>query len=208
MNSDKTELKILYAAQELFFRYGIKRITMDDIAKHLSVSKKTIYQYFEDKNKIVDSLCAVSLTENEAKFRQIAENSKDSIHEMLEAAKYMTEIFSKINPVFFYDLQKLYPAAWKRFNDFKNSNVMSMLKDNLNAGIQKGYYRKDINVELMAKYRIIQVDLIFTPDIFSNASYSLAIINEALLDNFMHGITTLKGHRLINKYKQIQEEEE
>ncbi len=208
MSSDKIELKILYAAQELFFRYGIKRITMDDIARHLSVSKKTIYQYFEDKNKIVDSLCAVSLTENEEKFRQIAESRKDPIHEMLETAKFMTETFSKINPVFFYDLQKLYPSAWKRFNDFKNSKIMTMLKDNLEVGIQKGFYRKNINIELMAQYRIIQVDLTFSPDVFSNSAYSIAEINEAMLDNFMHGITTLKGHRLINKYKHIQEEEE
>ncbi len=203
-----TETKIRLAAQELFFKYGIKRITMDDIARHLAVSKKTIYQFYEDKNKIVDSLCDISLHENECRFKEIADLSKDPIHEMLEAAKHMTTVFSKINPVFFYDLQKFYPNAWKRFNEFKSGMVLDMLQKNLSEGISKGYYRKDINVQLMARYRIIQVDLILTPDVFPAPEYGIARINELLLDHFMHGITTLKGHRLINKYKEIQEDDE
>ena len=204
----KTETKILLAAQELFFKYGMKRITMDDIAKHLAVSKKTIYQFYDDKTKIVDSLCDLSLHENECTFKNLAETAKDPIHEMLEAAKHMTSVFSKINPVFFYDLQKLYPKAWKRFTEFKSGIVLNILKKNLQEGIEKGYYRRDINVDLMARYRIIQVDLILTPDVFFNTEYNIAKINEVLLDHFMHGITTLKGHKLINKYKEIEEDEE
>ena len=204
----KTETKILLAARELFFKYGMKRITMDDIARHLAVSKKTIYQFYEDKTKIVDSLCNLSMQENECKFTELSETSKDPIHEMLEAAKHMTNVFSKINPVFFYDLQKFYPNAWKRFNEFKNGMVLNVLQKNLEEGIEKGYYRKDINVALMARYRMIQVDLILTPDVFLDSENSMAKINEVLLDHFMHGITTIKGHKLINKYKQIQEDED
>ncbi|MFL5753687.1 MAG: TetR/AcrR family transcriptional regulator [Bacteroidia bacterium] len=201
-----TKTKILFAAQELFFKYGIKRITMDDIAKHLAVSKKTIYQFFEDKNLIVDSLCDISMKENECSFRKLAESSKDPIHEMIEVAKHMTTVFSRINPVFFYDLQRYYPQAWKRFQGFKNGLVHEMLEKNLKEGISLGYYRKDQQISMLAKYRIHQVDLALSPEVFLNEEFSISQVNSFLLDHFMHGITTIKGHRLINKYKQIEEE--
>lgn len=202
-----TKTKILFAAQELFFKYGIKRITMDDIARHLSVSKKTIYQYFEDKNLIVDSLCDLAMKENEARFRELAAESKDPIHEMVQTAQHMSSVFTKINPVFFYDLQRFYPEAWKRFQGFKNGLVYEMLEKNLRDGIRLGYYRKDLNTKMLAKYRIHQVDVALSADVFFDGEYNIMEVNVFLLDHFMHGITTLKGHKLINKYKQIQEEE-
>ncbi|HWY34547.1 MAG TPA: TetR/AcrR family transcriptional regulator, partial [Nitrosopumilaceae archaeon] len=156
--------KILFAARDLFFKFGTKRITMDEIAKHLGVSKKTIYQYFEDKNLIVDSLCEASMCENEVSFKELTERSKDPIHEMIEVAAHMTTVFSKINPVFFYDLQKFHLEAWKRFNEFKKGMVSTMLEKNLKEGIRLGYYRKDLNITLMAKYRILQTDIALTPD--------------------------------------------
>jgi AcrR family transcriptional regulator len=202
----ETKTKILFAAQELFFRYGVKRITMDDIAKHLAVSKKTIYQFFEDKNLIVDSLCTISMNQNGEQFRAIAETSKDPIHEMVEVANHMAVVFSKINPVFFYDLQRYYPEAWKRFQEFKNGMVMDMVEKNIIEGVRLGYYRKDLNIKMLAQYRILQVDIALNPETFSG-QFSIVDVNAFLLEHFMYSITTIKGHKLINKYKQIQEEE-
>src|ERR1700752_4539135 len=95
-------LKILLGAQELFFKYGIKAITMDDIAKHLSMSKKTIYQYFKEKDEIVLTLMTEKIKEDELQFSKMHEESENIIEELFGVMKCMSDNIGKMNPVLFY----------------------------------------------------------------------------------------------------------
>ena len=85
--------------------------------------------------------------------------------------------------------------------------MMGFVEENLRNGIREDLYRKDINVKIMAKYRMEQVGMAFNPTIFPPDKYNIKDVQMILLDHFVHGITTLKGHKLINKYKEIKEEE-
>ena len=116
----ETKDRILQGAEELFYKFGIKSVTMDDIAKHLSISKKTIYQFFSDKNELVVTLMSVKLKEDECEFRQIQTESENVIVEVFNMMKHMGVMFSKANPNVFYDLQKYHPNAWAHFKNFKN----------------------------------------------------------------------------------------
>ena len=84
---------------------------------------------------------------------------------------------------------------------------MRMVEDNLRKGISQGLYRRDINIPVIARLRIEEVEMGMNPEMFPSQQFRLADVQIALFDHFLHGITTLKGHRLINKYKQITEEE-
>lgn len=203
----ETKDRILTAAHELFYKYGIRSITMDDIAKHLSISKKTIYHFFEEKDEIVGACCNGDLKDHGCRMEDITAHSKDAVHEMIECMKYLGEMFSAMNPNLFYDLQKYHPASWKIFMNFKNHNIMKMVEDNLRRGIKEELYRPDINIKVLAKLRIEEVELAMNPDAFPPGKFNLQDVQLALLDHFIHGITTLKGHKLINKYKKIKEEE-
>src|SRR3954466_12358088 len=97
----ETKDRVLQGAEELFFRYGIKSVTMDDIAKHLAISKKTIYQFFEDKNEMVETLMAQSLKKDECEFKQIQRESENVIVEVFNMMKHMGNMFSKVNPNIF-----------------------------------------------------------------------------------------------------------
>lgn len=180
---------------------------MDDVAKHLAMSKKTLYQHFKDKNDMVMKCCHHDLVNRECVFKDIAAQAKDAIHEIMQMMKHMESMFTKMNPNLFYDMQKYHPAVWRMFREFKEGNMMKMIEENLHKGIHQGLYRKDIDIPVMARLRIEQVEMGFNPEIFPPGKYNLANVHFALFDHFLHGITTLKGHKLINKYKQITEEE-
>ncbi|HXC06919.1 MAG TPA: TetR/AcrR family transcriptional regulator, partial [Bacteroidia bacterium] len=96
--------RILKGAEELFFRYGIKSVTMDDIARHLGISKKTIYQSFGDKDEVVNTLMDFKLTEDESTYCQISTSSSNIIEEIFLLMKHMSSLFGKINYNVFYDL--------------------------------------------------------------------------------------------------------
>ena len=115
----ETKDRIVLGARELFFKYGIKSITMDDIAKHLGISKKTIYQFFDDKDQIVLSLMNQTLIINQSNFDAISKSAKDPIHEIVLTAEHMRNIFTEINPIVFSDMKKYYPEAWIQFIQFK-----------------------------------------------------------------------------------------
>lgn len=203
----ETKDRILKGAEELFFKYGIKSITMDDIAKHLGISKKTIYQFYADKNEVVEKLMMQSTQTNECEFRKIGEQSANVIEEVFAMMKHMGAMFSQMNPNLFYDLQKYHPNSWKMFKKFKEECIEVMVENSVKRGIEQGLVRADINTKIMARLRMEQVEMGFNPQAFPPDKFKILDVQLALLDHFLHGICTLKGHKLINKYKEVTEDE-
>jgi hypothetical protein len=121
--------------------------------------------------------------------------------------KNMGEMFSEMNPNLFYDMQRHHTTAWKMMSDFKEKMILKMVEHNLLRGIREGLYREDINIQVLSRLRIYQVDMGFDPDRFPPSKFNIRDVQLTLLDHYMHGITTLKGHKLINNYKQIVEED-
>lgn len=199
--------KILKTAIELFFKFGIKRITMDDVAKELGMSKKTIYNYYKEKDDLVNCMCMAEIVRHEAEFKNIASISKDPIHEVALLSENMTEMFQHINPIFFLDLQKFYPAPFNRFQKFKEDFIYKEILRNVKDGKDKGIYRADINEEFVSRYRLAQIDMLMFGNYYSFEKISFTKSHEMLLDLFVYGICTVKGHKLINNYKKIKEEE-
>lgn len=201
------QTKILHTALDLFYKYGIKRVTMDDIARELGMSKKTIYQYYKEKDDLVNQLCEAEMQKHEHKFETVHQQANDSVHEMLLISKHMQEMMNNINPLFFMDLQKFYPEALKRYKQFKDGCATIQIKRNIAKGIELGVYRSSIDSDFAAKYRLMQIDAVMFGSYFSFDKFSFTQTHQLILDMFLHGLCTLKGHKLINKYKEIQEEE-
>lgn len=203
----ETKDRILKGAEELFFKYGIKSVTMDDIAKHLAISKKTIYQFYSDKNEIVETLMQLSLKQDECEFQEIQKEAENMIDEVMKMMKHITTMFSKVNPNIFYDLQKYHPKAWNQFKLFKQTVMAKVIEDTIERGKKEGIVRPDIDSRILSRMRIEQVEMGLNPEIFSPAEFKMLDVQLTMLDHFLHGICTLKGHKLVNKYKQITEEE-
>lgn len=199
--------KILKIALELFFKFGIKRVTMDDIAKELGMSKKTIYHYYKEKDDLVNQLCIVEMQKQELIFKNIEKQSIDPIHEIIIISNTVSEMMQHINPVFFLDLQKFHSNAFLEFQKFKDNCAYKDLLRNIKSGKEIGVYRNDIDEEFTARYRLAQIDMLMFGNYFSFEKISFTQSHQLLLDMFVHGICTLKGHKLINEYKQVKEQE-
>jgi AcrR family transcriptional regulator len=203
----ETKERILLAAYQLFFRYGIKSVTMDDIAKHLSMSKKTIYQFFRDKDEVVHTLVEQGIAKDQHDFQEISKASVNVVEEVFVMMKKMHEIFGNINPNIFYDLRKYHPKTWEVFHKFRTEFIYQMVIDALEKGKKEGLVRADVNSKLIAKLRVEEVDMGFNPILFPPDKFRILDVHLALTEHFLYGVCTLKGHKLINKNKQIVEEE-
>jgi AcrR family transcriptional regulator len=199
---------IIVESDKLFCHYGFKSVTMDDIAKHLGMSKKTIYSHFADKNELVNIVIEQRLNSNRELINETINISQNAVHEIFIALTNMKEQLSGINPSLFYDLQKYHPQAWLFFKNFREKYLYTTIHDNLKRGIAEGYFRKDIKADILTQMRLEQMDLIFSNSTsYTNGKYGIAHVMAELTEHFLYGICTLKGHKLINKYKEIIEEE-
>lgn len=196
------EERIINGALDLFLQAGIKSVTMDDIARHLGMSKKTIYHFFGDKNELVVELVKSRLKEDERQINEIIEKSANVIEEMIGMMKCSEDIFSRINPIVFHDLQKYHPQAWQEFQNFKAGVIISKLVELLNKGMEQGFIRDDIDVKILATMRVNQVEMGFNTAIFPVNQFNSWKVQLQLLEHFNYGICTIKGHELLDKYKQ------
>lgn len=195
--------KILKGAEELFMRYGIRSISMDDIARHLTVSKKTLYQHFADKDDLVLSVSRSHLQRNKSEFEGIWESAKNPIEELAQISACMRTNMETMNPTLLFDLQKFHPKAWGEWIVFKNKYIRENVIRNLSKGIADGYIRADINPEIMAAMRIELVQLAFNNEIFPPNQYKLAEVQEQIFDHFVYGLVTEKGKKLYQKCKTL-----
>jgi AcrR family transcriptional regulator len=193
--------RIINGSEELFFQAGIRSVTMDDIARHLGMSKKTIYQLFIDKNELINALVDKRLREDRDQLFALISSSGNMIEELISMTKGAEEIFSRINPVVVHDLQKYHPEAWSRFQKFKAEFLVDTLEKLLLKGIRQGYIRNDIDVKILAKMRVNQIELGFNTTIFPLVEFSTWKVQQQFLEHFNYGICTLKGIAVLNQHK-------
>ncbi|WP_299289310.1 TetR/AcrR family transcriptional regulator [uncultured Mucilaginibacter sp.] len=193
--------RIMQGGDELFLQAGIKSVTMDDIAKHLGMSKKTIYHYFGDKNELVIALVKKKLRDDECQMQLIIQDSANVIDEMINMMKCSEEIFSRINPIVIHDIQKYHPEAWGEFQKFKSNVLIKTLEELLTKGIEQGFIRPDLDVKVLAKMRVHQVEMGFNHTIFPLSQFSTWKVQYQLLEHFNYGVCTLKGHQLLDQHK-------
>lgn len=198
--------RILTEADELFCKFGVKRITMDDIAKQLGMSKKTIYQHFKDKNELVYVLIQNMLDMQMKAMDANTAKAGNAVEEVFLVVTHLQQMLSKMNPMIFYDLQKYHPETWNLFKNFRYSYMKECLLKNMSWGVEEGYFRKELNFEIIAVLRIEQVDMIFNQIVFPPGKYMITDVMTEITEHYLYGLCTLKGHKLINKYKHITEE--
>jgi AcrR family transcriptional regulator len=197
----ETKERILLGAHELFHKYGVRSVSMDDLAAQLGMSKKTLYQYYTDKDELVDAVFATTMEQNQAQCKLDRQRSENPIHEVFLAYDMVQEMFANMNPSVLYEMQKYHPATFKKFQDYKNGFLYQMLRTNIENGIKEELYRADIDVDVLTRYRIHSIMLAFDPEVFPNNRTRIVHIEQQLLDLFLYGLTTAKGQKLIQKYK-------
>ena len=193
--------RILEKTHELFHQHGIRRVTMDDIATQCGMSKKTIYQYFKDKDELVDAAAESHMHHNKCICEIDKKLAKDAIHEVFLAMDMVKEMFEKLHPGLLHDLEKYHPKTFIKFKKHKDEFLYKTVKQNIEWGIEDGVYRPGIDTDVLTKFRLESMFLPFNLFVFPQSKYNITRIEEEIMEHFVYGLATIKGHKLIEKYK-------
>ena len=188
--------KILEIADSLFHKYGIRSISMDEIARELSISKKTIYQYFKDKDDIVYQVTVRNIKLDKEEFEEVFQSSKDAIDELLKISQCIRVKLKEINPSLLFDINKYHPRSWELWIEYKNHFMKNHIFRSIERGMKEGFFRNDLNAEVLAKLRIEQVEMSFDERVFPRTEFNFLEVQMALFDHFVHGLLTVKGQEI------------
>jgi len=197
-----TRERIRQKADELFMRYGLRSVSMDDIANSLGISKKTIYQFYADKNELVDAVLAEILDENKKNCDADRKEAQNAAQEVFLSMDRIEQLFHDMHPSLIYDMQKYHPQAFARFLKHKNEYLYNIIRKNLERGIQEELYRPEVDIEIMTRFRIESMMIPFNPEFYSRPKHNLAGVEQQLIEHYLFGLASLKGHKLILKYQQ------
>jgi AcrR family transcriptional regulator len=198
----QTKDRIREQAKQLYFKYGIRSVSMDDIAVGLGMSKKTIYQYFADKDELVDAIVEEDISGTRTDCQECFIQSTNAVEEIFLTLDRMLEHLGQMNPTILYDLHKFHFQSFKKFQEHKNSFLLEIIRKNLERGKAEGLYRDDINVEILSKFRLESMMIAFNMEIFPQTKYSIVEVTMAIIENFTFGVVTPTGYELVMKYKQ------
>lgn len=190
--------KILSESEKLLWKYGVRTITMDDIARRLGISKKTIYQHFTDKEDIVYQVVNHHLNNEMCEVDNLMEAAENPVEEMLLVSDMMRRRADAVNPSLFVDVQRYYPKAWAAFLEHKENHIIKDITASLQRGVEQGLYRTDIDLEVMARLRVELIQLGFDDRIFPQNKDVMAL-QDQLLHHFVRGILTDAGFVAYNQ---------
>jgi AcrR family transcriptional regulator len=193
--------RILQKARELMFQTGVKHVTMDDLATQLGISKKTIYQYFKDKDALVSSVVENDLAKHALICNQSMQIADNAVHEIFLLMTVLQELFSSMNPLTLFEIEKYYPLAFEKIKKHKDDFIFSMISANLEKGIAEGLYRKDVDVTILSRYRLETSLIPFNIHVFHPSKFDMLKVNLQIIEHFVYGVATLEGHKLMDAYK-------
>lgn len=201
----ETKQRIRLAAHDLVMQYGIRSVSMDDIASNLGMSKKTIYQYFKDKDELVESVVDGVIETNQCICNDDREKADNAVHEIFLVMDMMVEMFKTMNPSILFDMQKYHPSAFKKFQLHRNDYLYNVCRQNLERGIAEELFRPDINVDILARYRVETMLTAFNPEFQRSVKQSLLKIEEEIIMHYLFGLVSIKGYKLTLKYLEQKE---
>jgi len=202
MTDIDTGIRIKEKAHDLFMQYGLRSVSMDDIAGQLGMSKKTIYQFFSDKDELVEAVISEEIERNEKLCEKDRCSSHNAIHEIFLAIDMVVEIFSTMNSSLIFDMHKYHPGAYSRFQQHKNGYLYNTIVQNMHRGIEEGLYRNDLDIDILARYRVECMLLPFQHEFQTAVKHSFAHIEQEIMVHFLFGMASPKGYKMIIKYQQ------
>ena len=191
--------RIIEEAKEQFLQFGIRNITMDQIAAELGISKRTLYGLFKDKTELIFSCVDALFMHHNLKTTEIMESSQNVIEAFFNSLREGMKVMNTVNPVFYYDLKKLYPKIWKASHERKMSSSLRFMEDLLKKGISQGLFREEIDVHIISKLFYEQTKLIIDEQVFPRNEFSISEVFKNLTVYFMRGISTHTGINVIDE---------
>ncbi|MBT1705723.1 TetR/AcrR family transcriptional regulator [Chryseosolibacter indicus] len=201
MNEISIKERILTEASALFAKFGLRSISMDDIARHLGMSKKTIYQHFSDKDEIITLSLKRHLAGERNHLITLKREAVDSVDFLIKLNHFVLKYTNQTNPAILFELQKYYMEAYELLEEFGRNFLLQIVFENLQEGVNEGNFKLESNLEVMARMRLQQCSMPLDDNLFPRTTFKPEEVSFAILDHFISGIATEKGKKLYQRYR-------
>lgn len=192
-NDSDTEVRkrIIEAAREEFYKFGFSKVTVDEIASKLGMSKKTIYRLFPSKEDIVCTVIRETMREMETACGNIVgQENVDFVDKLRAMMTHVAVQYSKMGKSLLEDLQKNAPQMWKEIDEFRRKRIYTDFGNLLREGMQKGIFRNDIDEQLVLLIYANAIQTIISPETLMNLPFSAAQVFEAIVKIIYEGLLT------------------
>ncbi len=189
--------KIFLTTFDLFLRYGVKSVSMDDICRKLGISKKTIYTVIENKKDLIEKIIQLHITRDEEDIIAITQNSDTAVDEMCKIGRHVIKFLKEMKPSLIYDLQKYYPTAWNMIQNQHYGFIYRTIKTNIERGQKEGLYISSFDSDIIAKLYVEKTHCIADEENFPSSKFSRPQLFEQLFKYHMRGISSEQGLKLL-----------
>jgi len=191
---------LLTTASGMYKRLGIKSVSMDDIAKEMGVSKKTVYQTVSNKEELVGLVMEEDFRKDVRMFADHRSASHDAIDEFLRNSRYFIREMREISPATLNDLRKYYPAIWKGMVQTHHAEFRNKLAANIERGMEEGLYRDHLDPEVVSTLYSGMMMMVIDRQVFPAHDRPLSGIIRQMTEYHFHGIVNQFGRERLDKY--------
>jgi AcrR family transcriptional regulator len=190
---------ILEKVSVLYRKYGIKSITMDDVARELGISKKTLYQHVSDKADLVQKVVEHVKQCNFMTMMQEPDTERNAIEDLIEVSMHLNAISRDHSPSYYYDLKKYYPDVFRNLMLVQRKLMYESMLANIRKGKKEGLYRKELDEKIISKLHLLRIENLQETEIFEdNEMHSSKFFKEVFVYH-IHGLATEKGLRVLDE---------
>ncbi len=197
MNEDLKN--ILLKVRELYMKYGIKSVTMDDVASEIGISKKTLYQFVTDKDELVGKIIDHEIILRQQEICNCFKVGYNAVEELFEISLFMNKQMREQNPATEHDLRKYYPHHYEKIVKIRKEGIYNYILLNLKKGKTEELYRAEMDEEVIAKLYLSRSEILHTNDLFTVEELTSVKIFRELLIYHVRGIATEKGIEVLEK---------
>jgi TetR/AcrR family transcriptional regulator, cholesterol catabolism regulator len=189
--------KWLRRVEELFLRYGVKSLSMDDVSRELGISKKTLYQFVDNKDDLVSKVMDRHIQEQCKLDEEANRQAADAIDEMVTVIQNVVKEMQQMKPNLVHELQKYHREVWERIEKFQHEYIYKVAMENINWGRRDGLYRTEFDADIAIRFYIAGSLTIFNDQFFPKPPYTFEGLFKEFITNYLFGISTEKGRILL-----------
>lgn len=198
-NKAETAKRILTTSLELFTRHGIQFVTMDMIARELGMSKKTLYVHYRKKKELLQACIERRIVEGRTKQRAIMDSASNVVEGMITTMLDSSRELARVNPIFFEEISRYYPTVFRLVQKNRKEDNYQDTVRNLEVGVREGYFEESIDIDIVTKLFLAQIQLISDHDLFPVSEYPRATLIRHVFVRFLKGIATDRGREVIDR---------
>jgi len=196
---DDKKIQFLMQVLEVYMRLGIKSVTMDEMARQLGMSKKTIYTFVKDKNDLVEQCIEFAQKDEICEIDALTQSNENAIDELLAIGELISEKLRAVHPSIFFDLQKYHPNAYKMMNCHRDDLISETVISNLKRGKAQGYYRENLDEVIISKMYLTFINVLFSSEIFPQKDFSFIQVYSEYFRYHVRGLASDKGLKYLEK---------